>query len=105
MDVPTPLGAVAAPGLVYTTKDCTDLGGVHTPGAWAVSGRVYTLEAFVLQDSIRETRSNISWYFFFEILMYAEFSQKRSMNAECALKKVYLCLVCTKKGLSMLSVR
>jgi hypothetical protein len=32
VDMPTQ-GAVAAPGLVYTTKDCAALGGVHTIGA------------------------------------------------------------------------
>ena len=30
MDIPTPQGAAAAPGLVYTTKGCAAPGGVYT---------------------------------------------------------------------------
>ncbi len=42
MDVSTPQGAGAAPGLVCTKMGCAAPGGFYTTWAWAVSGRVYT---------------------------------------------------------------
>jgi hypothetical protein len=42
MDMSTPQGAGAAPGLVYTTKGCAVPGGAYITGARAVSGLVYT---------------------------------------------------------------
>ncbi len=101
MDVSTPQGARAAPGLVYTTKGCAAPGGVFTTGAWAVSGHVYTSVACV------GTGQHISQCIYFEIWthecalkkVYAwrVCAKKRPMHAECALKMVYTCWVCAKK--------
>ena len=54
MDVSTPQGAGAAPGLVYPTKGCAAPGGVYT------TEPVSTLQWFVLVlDSIRKIGSSL----------------------------------------------
>ena len=64
MDVSTPQGAGAAPGLVYPTKGYAAPGGVYT------TGPVSTLQWFVLVlDSIRKIGSSIPRNIYFEILL------------------------------------
>ena len=93
MDVSSPQGAGAAPGLVYPTKGCAAPGGVYTTGP-ELSLDLSTLQWFVLVlDSIREIGSSIPRNIYFEILLRVR--QTRSTQAEPALKK----------GLRRLSVR
>ena len=70
MDVSTPQGAGAAPGLVYPTKGCAAPGGVYTTGP-ELSLDLSTLQWFVLVlDSIREIGSSIPRnIYYFEILL------------------------------------
>jgi len=59
MDVSTPQGAGAAPGLVYTTEGCAAPGSVYTTGP-ELSLDLSTLQWLVLVlDSIREIGSSI----------------------------------------------
>jgi hypothetical protein len=68
MDVSTPHGAGAAPGLVYTSKGCAAPEGVYTTGP-ELSLDLSTLQWLVLVlDSIREIGSSISLNIYFEIL-------------------------------------
>ena len=67
MDVITPQGAGAAPGLVYTSKGCAAPGGVYTTGS-ELSLDLSTLQWLVLVlDSIREIGSRILLNIYFEI--------------------------------------
>ncbi len=69
MDVSTPQGAGAAPGLVYSTKGCAAPGGVYTTGPELYLD-LSTLQSLVLDlDSIREIGSSISRNVYFEILL------------------------------------
>ncbi len=69
MDVSTPQGAGAVPGLVYTTKGCEDPGDVCTTGP-ELSLDLSTLQWLVLVlDSIREIGSSIPLDIYFEILL------------------------------------
>ncbi len=59
MDVSTPQGTGAAPGLVYSTKGCAAPGGVYATGP-ELSLDLSTLQWLVLVlDSIREIGSSI----------------------------------------------
>ncbi len=83
MDVSTPQGAGAAPGLVYTSKGCAAPGGVFTTEP-ELSLDVSTLQWLVLVlDSIREIGSSIPLNIYFEILLSVR--KKRSTQAEPAL--------------------
>ncbi len=67
MDVSTPQGAGAAPGLVYTTKGFAVPGGVYTSGP-ELSLDLSTLQWLVLVlDSIREIGSSNPLNIYFEI--------------------------------------
>jgi hypothetical protein len=69
MDVSTPQGTGAAPGLVYTSKFCAAPGGVYTTGP-ELSLDLSTLQWLVLVlDSIREIGSSIPLNIYFEILL------------------------------------
>jgi hypothetical protein len=93
MDVSTPQGAGASPGLVYTSKGCAAPGGVYSTGP-ELSLDLSTFQWLVLVlDSIREIGSSIPLNIYFEILLSVR--KKRSTQAEPALKK----------GLHKLSVR
>ena len=93
MDVSTPQGAGAAPGLVYPTKGCAAPGGVYTTGP-ELSLDLSTLQWLVLVlVSIREIGSSIPLNIYFEIFLSVR--KKISTQAEPALKK----------GLRRLSVR
>jgi hypothetical protein len=82
MDVSTPQGAGAAPGLVYTSKGCAAPGGVHTTGP-ELSLDLSTIQWLVLVlDSI--IGSSIPLNIYFEILLSVR--KKRSTQAEPAPK-------------------
>ena len=69
MNVSTPQGAGAAPGLVYTTESCAAPGGVYTTGP-ELSLDLSTLQWFVLVlGSTREIGSSIPRNIYFEILL------------------------------------
>ncbi len=67
---------------LFTLQRIVLLVEVSTLQGPELSMDVFTLQrSLLLQDSIRETRSIIPQYIYFEILPHAE----------CALKKVYAC--------------
>jgi hypothetical protein len=79
MDVPpTPQGAAATPGLVYTTKGCAAPGGVYITVACAGPGQ---------HKGDRQQHFPLHLHTYFEILTHAECALKRSTHAECSLKK------------------
>ncbi len=83
MDVSTPQGAGAAPGLVYTTKGCAAPGGVNC--LWMCphfSGLCWSGQ----NKGDRQQHSPVH-------LLYFEIFD----DAECEIKKVYECCVCSKK--------
>ncbi len=84
MDVSTPQGAGAAPGLVSTSKGCATPRVVYTTGP-ELSLDLSTLQWLVLVlDLIKEIGSSVSLNIYFEILLSVR--KKRSSQAEPALK-------------------
>jgi hypothetical protein len=80
MDVSTPQGSGAAPGLVYPTKGCTAPGGVYTTRP-ELSLDLSTLQWFELAvDSIREIGSSIPRNIYFEILLSVCKKDLRRLN-------------------------
>ena len=69
MDVSTPQGAGAAPGLVYTTKACAAPGLVYTSVACAAPGLVYTSVACAGPGQHKKIGSSIPRNIYFEILL------------------------------------